>query len=234
LLCKSLRVNGNNINGSMPVGLGVGAPLVVSYPTAVEVSAGVLLFIPFQINNPNQVCEVYLQVEGANNYWNTKLNLDPSSGQPYFQILIPKFVREGNFDLVFSIADCQGNVSPVYSTRTVVSPVADCNTAISGSVGITVRAFDMGDTPGLAGFNYQMYSIRDRLDIRYNGEWVASTGQLFNNNVIIPDCNTNDGFVSGTGTLSFQYSPRVSRFVEVYVSGCFSGTAWDVWAICPE
>jgi hypothetical protein len=234
LLCKALRLLGNNKDGNMPSGVGSGAPIVVSYPQAVEVSAGVLLFIPYQVLDTNQICNIYLQVAGADNYWETKLTLDPTTRQPYFKILIPKFVREGEFDLVFSVADCNGNVSKLYSTNTTVSPIADCGTGISGSVGITVRAFDLGDKAGIAKFMYEMYSIPDRLDIRYNGQWVASTGQLFDNSVTIPNCNGNgDGFVSDDGILSFPYDPRINRFVEVYVSGCNAGTEWDVDPMCP-
>lgn len=235
LLCKALRLNGNNIEGDIPFSVGAGAPVVVSHPQAVEVSAGVLLFIPYQVSDTNRVCNIYLQVAGADNYWETTLTQDPSSRQPFFQILIPKFVRQGNFDLVFSIADCSGNVSRLYTTNTIVSPLADCNTSISGSVGITVRAFDLGEKAGKAGFLYEMYNIPDRLDIRYNGKWVASTGNLFDERVLIPNCGSGaNGFVSGRGELVFDYDPNVSRFVEVYVSGCYSGTAWVVEPICPN
>jgi hypothetical protein len=235
LLCKSLRVNGQNKDGSMPVGVGSGSPIVISYPQAVEISAGVLLFIPYRVNDTSRVCQVYLQVEGADNYWETKLTLDPTSRQPYFKILIPRFVRDGDFNLVFSVGDCKGNVSRLYSTKTIVSPLADCNTSISGTVGITVRAFDLGDKQGRAGFAYEMYSIPDRLDIRYAGKWVASTGKLFDDKIVIPDCgNKSEGFVSGKGGLTFDYDPKLSRFVEVYISGCNTGTEWNVKPACPK
>lgn len=234
ILCKALRLLGNNKDGNMPSGVGSGAPIVLSYPQAVEVSAGVLLFIPYQVQDTSQICSLYLQIAGADNYWETKLTLDPTTRQPYFQILIPKFVREGEFDLVFSVADCSGNISKLYSTKTTVSPIADCGITIEGEVGITVRAFDMGDKAGIAKFLYEMYSIEDRLDVRYNGKWVASTGHLFDDSVVIPNCDDNgDGFVSGDGELSFNYDPRINRFVEVYVSGCNLGTEWKVTPVCP-
>ena len=235
LLCKSLRLNGENIDGDMPFGTGIGSPIVVNHPHAVEVSAGVLLFIPYEVSDTNDVCKVYLQVEEANNYWETRLTLDPSSRKPYFQILIPKFVQAGNFDFVFSISDCDGNVSSLYRTRTIVSPLADCNLKIRGEFGITVRAFDLGDIAGRAGFTYEMFTIPDRLDIRYNGEWVASTGDLFDESVFIPNCQgTANGFVSGMDDLTFNYDPKISRFVEVYISGCNTGTEWEVEPICPD
>jgi hypothetical protein len=235
LLCKSLRLLGNNKDGKMPSGKGASNSLIVSYPRAVEISAGVLLFIPYRVNNVNNVCKIYLQVAGADNYWETKLTLDPTSKQPYFQILIPRFIKQGRFDFVYSLEDCSGNISPSYNTRTVVSPLSDCNTSISGSVGITVRTFDLGDKAGKAGFIYDMYTIPDRLDIRYDGKWVASTGKIFDDKVIIPDCSGNsDGFVSGVGVLGIDYDPSKSRIVEVYISGCNDGTKWDVTPRCPQ
>lgn len=232
LLCKSLRLNGTNFEGAMPSNIGSGSPVVVSHPLAVEVSAGVLLFIPYQVSDTNNVCQIYLQVDGADNYWEAALTIDPTSHQPYFQILIPKFVLEGEFDFVFSLGDCNGNVSSVYSTQTTVSPLADCDIVISGSVGITVRSFDLGDKQGLVRMNYEMYTIKDRLDIRYNGKWVASTGTMLSNQVILPNCSL-DGFVSGTNYLEFKYDPKINRFVEVYITGCDEDTAWDVWPTCP-
>jgi hypothetical protein len=234
LLCKSLRLIGNNKDGVMPISVGTGLPITVSSPTTVEISAGVLLFLPYTVSDTSKVCKIYLQIEGAGNYWETKLVTDPNSKKPYFSILIPKFVRDGDFNIIFSVGDCSGNVSRKYSTKTIVSPLADCNTSISGAYGITVRAFDLGDKAGTVGFAYDMYSIPDRLDIRYNGQWVASTGVKFDNKTVIPNCgNGSNGFVSGSGKLSMNYDPKISRFVEVYISGCNTGTQWDVEPICP-
>jgi hypothetical protein len=234
LLCKSLRLVGNNKDGAMPISIGTGSTVTVSNPTTVEISAGVLLFLPYTVSDTSKVCKIYLQIEGANNYWETKLVVDPASKKPYFSILIPKFVRDGDFNIIFSIGDCGGNVSRKYSTKTIVSPIADCNTSIKGNYGITVRSFDLGDKAGVVGFAYNMYSIPDRLDIRYGGQWVASTGIKFNATTVIPNCGSgSNGFVSGTGKLTFDYNPKTSRFVEVYISGCNAGTAWDVMPMCP-
>ncbi|MBR9923329.1 MAG: hypothetical protein GYB31_21055 [Bacteroidetes bacterium] len=235
LICKALRINGINIEGDMPIGNAGSGSITATYPTAVEVSAGVLLYIPYQLSDLDNICNLYIQVEGADNYWETQLTLDPTSQQPYFEILIPRFVQEGAFNFQFSIEDCDGNITPAYYTLTTVSPIADCETGISGSVGITVRSFVLGEKAGTVTVGYDMYDIPDRLDLRYNGEWIESTGTLFSPNVVIPDCNGNpDGFVSGVSALTFQYDPKVSTSLEVYVSGCNQGTLWDIWVDCPE
>lgn len=233
LLCKSLRLIGNNHNGAMPVGIGTGFPITVSTPTAIEISSGVLLLLPYTVSDPSKICKIYLQVEGADNYWETKLVLAPVSKRPYFSILIPKFVHNGTFNFIFSLADCNGNLSRTYSTKTIVSPVSDCTTSIEGAYGITIRAFDLGNKAGSVCFAYDMFQIPDRLDIRYNGKWVASTGRLLDNTIVIPDCNISGGFVSGTGKLCFNYDPNISRFAEVYISGCNVGTAWELRPNCP-
>jgi hypothetical protein len=98
-----------------------------------------------------------------------------------------------------------------------------------------VRSFELGDNAGVACFSYDMYTVKDRLDIRYNGKWIASTGNLFDEKTVLPDCDgSSDGFVSGKGTLCFEYDPNVSRTVEVYISGCNSGTEWQVNSTCPK
>lgn len=234
LLCQSLRMAGINRDGEMPVGAS-GTTVLVSHPDAIEISAGILLYLPFTLTDPDLVCQLYIQVEGADNYWETLLTKDPTSGQPFFEILIPRFVREGQFEFVFSVEDCNGNISPAYFTQTTVKPTANCDENISGAVGITVRVFDMGDESGIARVQYEMYDIKDRLDLKYDGEWIASTGDLFNENVVIPDCSgSQNGFVSGAGELSFSYDPDISRYLEVYVSGCLDGTLWDLFVVCPE
>ncbi len=235
ILCKSLRLLGNNIDGEMPSGTS-GSSVFINTPSAVEISAGVLLFIPYEVSDINNICKVYMQVDGANNYWETDLTLEPISGKPFIEILIPKFVQDGDFDLVFSVGDCDGNISNVDRTQTIVSPLGDCGIEITGSVGLTVRAFDLGDKAGEVSISYNMYTIRDRLDIRYNGKWLDSTGETLTGNEPPPPCVGGSviGETCCTGVLVFDYDPKISRFVEVYVTGCDSSTRWDVIANCPE
>ena len=235
LLCKSLRLKGNNYDGDIPFGNNFGQSLQIGFPERIEISAGVLLILPFNVSNINEICKIYLQIEGADNYWDAQIETDPASGNPFLEILIPRFVEKGSFEFNFSLEDCNGNLSGIYNTITEINEIANCDTQLSGTVGITIRTFDLGDKKGVASFFYQMYTIKDRLDIRYNGEWVASTGDLFNKNVRIPDCdNKTNGFVSGEGVLDLNYDPNLSKIVELYISGCNSGTQWDIVVACPN
>lgn len=219
----------------MPTGNINAGPVILEIPKAVQISAGVLLLIPYSVKDTNDICKVFLTIKGADNYWDAKFLKDPTSKKPYFSILIPKFVVEGNFDFEYSFANCSGTVTRVFSTSVEVAPVEKCGISFSGTVGITIRSVDFGDKAGIVTIKYNMYSITDRLDISYNGFWVASTGNLFDQNTIIPNCSGDkNGFVSGHGQVQFYYDPKKSRTADIYISGCESGTKWDIEIKCPE
>lgn len=232
LLNRALRIDGKLEEGSMPSATGNGNLLIVNYPNAVEVSAGVYLYIPFSTNNNANICKLYLQVADADSYWDVRLKIDSSSNDPYIEVFIPNFVQDGDFNLRFAIGDCNGNISGVVIVNTVVTPPLGCGGSSSGSVGITVNHYRLGDNSGLVTVTYDMYSIKDRIDIRYNNQWIASSGTVLGSNAIGPNCSL-DGFVSGTHTIQFNYNPSNGRDVYIYVTGCDSGTAWDVTVDCP-
>ena len=232
MLNRALRVGNAQLHeGAMPAS--TGTLYVNSYPVAVEVSAGVLLFLPYSTNQNNSICKVYFQIEGAASYWEAPVQKDSVSGQPFIAVTIPNFIKEGDWNITFSVDDCKGNISRFVSTQVVISPSVGCGASISGSLGITVRVFDLGEKAGNVQVSYEMYSVPDRLDLRYAGKWIQSTGTLLSNNSQAPNCALSNGFVSGGSTFSFAYDPKKSRTLEVYVSGCYSGTAWDVYVQCP-
>ena len=63
-----------------------------------------------------------------------------------------------------------------------------------------------------------MYTIPDRMIVKYNGVEVASTG----------------GNVSGGGTLSFYFDGKPPYDYEVTVIGDDLGTAWYYTGYCPQ
>lgn len=69
---------------------------------------------------------------------------------------------------------------------------------------------DLGATAGWVRFTYNMYTIKDKIDVYYDGDLVATTGD----------------YVSGTGTIWFWYDgPQNGPDVcEVQVDGPSSGT----------
>ncbi len=149
------------------------------------------------------------------------------------RILIPNFVRNGDYKLNFAVGDCSGNISNIANTAVSVTDPLGCGANFSGNVGITALVANLGNKSGTAFITYDMYSIPDRLDIRYNGQWVASTGTPLTPTGY-PNCGISpNGFVSGSSSVSFSYDPSKSRLVEIYVSGCNSGTAWKINVVCP-
>lgn len=232
LVNHALRLKGKLIEGNIPAPTGTNAPIIVGYPSAVQVSAGVVLFIPYQISNPQQACKLYLQVEGSKSYWDAQIVTDSFTNGTYLEILIPNFVQNGNFNLRYAVADCSGNVSTYVSTNTIVTPPLGCGDVAEGSVGITVLHFTLGNKSGAVRVNYDMYTIPDRLDVRYNNVWIGSTGTMLNNAAQGPQCGL-DGFVSSNNNFTFNYNPSNGKDLSVYVSGCNSGTAWTVSVDCP-
>ena len=233
LVNHALRMKGKLIEGNMPASTGANAPVITGYPSAVQVSAGVVLFIPYQISSSTNACKIYLQVDGASSYWDAQIVIDSNAGTPYLEIFIPNFVQDGNFSLKYAIADCNGNVGTYVSTNTIVTPPLQCSGTATGSVGVTVNHFNLGDKAGTVVIDYDMYTIPDRMDVRYNNQWIGSTGTNLSSAAVGPNCNIG-GQVSNTGTYSFPYDPSHGRDLFVYVTGCDAGTAWSVTVNCPQ
>jgi hypothetical protein len=233
MINKSLAIGsgGKLYDGQMPRATG-GTVAITDNPEAVQVSAGVLLYFNYNTNSNATLCKLYLQIEGSDSYWAAPIEADPVTLIPYVRILIPNFVRDGDYTITFAVEDCSGNISNLVNTDLLVTAPLGCGASFSGSVGITALVANLGSTSGVATINYEMYSIKDRIDIRYNGQWIGSSGTLLTPTGY-PNCGLSpDGFVSGNGVVQFNYSAS-NPIVEIYVSGCQSGTAWDIDIQCP-
>jgi hypothetical protein len=127
---------------------------------------------------------------------------------------------------------------PTHTVCVTVSAPKTCGQFVSGAEGLTFTNLTLGNVAGTASINYDTYSIPDRLDIYYNGNWVAGTGT--DPGPVPPQKNcsdvvSGDGFYGKMGTLSFAYDPAISKEVTVVVSGCLgSSTAWDYTVECPQ
>jgi hypothetical protein len=90
----------------------------------------------------------------------------------------------------------------------------------SGGAGVTETVHNLGSTPGQVNVNYQMFGVPDMMEIFYDGVLVATTG----------------GFVSNTGTLTFNYpgpgGGKPARCM-IRMTGSSSGTAWNYTMNCP-
>ena len=234
MLNKAMVVGsgGKLYDGPMPAANG-GIIAITDRPLAVQVSAGVLLYFNYNTNNNDSLCTFYVQIDSSDSYWAAPVEFDTLAQRPYVRILIPNFVRNGDYKLVFAVGDCAGNISSLTNTAVSVTDPLGCGASFSGNVGITALVANLGGNAGTASISYDMYSIPDRLDIRYNGQWVASTGTPLTPTGY-PNCAISpNGFVSGSNTITFNYDPGKSKIVEIYVSGCNSGTAWQIEVDCP-
>ena len=247
-LNNAFIITGELRSGSLPEALNSSQISITTSVPSASITNDNFLFLPFGFDVDNTIQGIYLQAEGASNYWDVPVQLtNPGDTSYALAIGIPANVQEGEFVLSYRIYDDQNNVSELRSINTsIVSAQTGCNGGqgiprVEGQDGITVKTFDFGDTAGTVNISYFMYNLKDRMDIRYNNQWVASTSpQLLGEGQAPPsrtcsEASEADGFVSGGGTFSIPYDPTVSRTMSIYVSGCLnSGTLWYFDIVCPD
>lgn len=238
-LNDALVIFGDPNSGSLPGSLNPELiNITVAVPSAVITNDN-FLFLPFAFDAVDDLAGIYLQVDGAQNYWDAPIEIpDAETSSFAIAIGIPSHVEEGDFKVAYKIYDDEGNVSDRRSIEvSIIASEDQCandgQITIEGDDGITVRSFDMGDTPGTVEIFYYMYTQKDRMDIRYDNKWVASTSpNLLLDGEAPPykrcdEATANEGFVSGGGTLFIDYDPSISRELNIYLSGCLEGgTLW--------
>ena len=182
-----------------------------------------------------------MQVQGASFYWDIPGgNSNPVSGQVQLPIYIPGNVLDGTFTLLYCIYDDNGLVSNVLSTQITIAPPQSCPGSESGSDGLTIFEYDLGETAGEVTINYETFTVPDRIDVEYKGQWIDGTGSSFGSSQFPPqlDCNNAtaaDGFVGQSGTFTVNHTPGSDNNIKIYVSGCIGGgTAWNIQVSCPQ
>ncbi len=251
---RSLGISGSNVFGPIPTSTPNSGINIVTSASSASVTNGNSLFVPyvFTINTSTQISGIYLQIVGADNYWNIPITISSSSGSYYSYVLdipIPTNILNGNFSIIYYLYDSKGGISvPIRMNAGIVSTVDYCGSngtqnlsQVSGSDGITVRSYNFGDTAGWIYIDYNTYSVPDRLDVKYNGDWVASTGNVLKNNETPPiklcsQVTSGDGFLGTSNTFKIYYDPKKGRRIDIYASGCLqSSTAWDFRVrACPQ
>ncbi|GAB3015517.1 hypothetical protein GCM10027284_38270 [Cyclobacterium sediminis] len=246
-LNKELIINGELQGGNMPSAKNPDQIRINIFVSSALITNDNYLFLPFSFDSNEQLKGIYIEVEGAQGHWDAPANLDPDENSFAVAIGIPNYIQKGDFVVSYRIYDQNNNVSEKKSINvSIVDSENRCGSGqsfprVSGSDGITVKTYDMGDFPGIVNISYYMYTRKDRMDIRYNGEWVASTGpDLLESGKAPPyklcnEATAADGFVSGGGSFSIPYDPAISREISIYVSGCLQGgTAWYFDVSCPS
>ncbi len=241
-LSQYLEIEGTFQQGDLPEGSLNANIVITNFQTSASVSNGSLLFIPFTFSSQQEIVAIYLQVIGAGSYWRIPVTRSTTGGNYVFGVGIPEAVLQGTFNFHYSIEGENGIISSPVTLQTNVTSLAvacenDQPYTESGSDGLTVRRITLGNTAGQVALSYQMYTLPDRLDILYNGRWVASTAETpLGINDLPPSSVCHDGtegYVPGSGTLFFDFDPSESKEFVIYMSGCFGGTAWDLFLDCP-
>lgn len=236
-LSRALKVeNGSNHQGSAPAQTTISNLLITKFQPTALITADNYLFIPFIGQTSEAVNGVYFQVVGADNYWvvNTSLNADKSQ---VIRIEIPANVLNGDFEVLYGLKGVNGGIGkPINLKAEVISPIEYCSNGrspqlIEGEDGLVCYSFDFGDKVGWITIDYETYSIPDRIDVRYNKEWVASTGKFLSGNPPTKLCSSvtnGDGFVGDRGSFRVYYDAKISKKLDIYVSGCLDGgTQWE-------
>jgi hypothetical protein len=247
-LSRALLIkNGINHRGSIPtVELSYDLTITNSQTSAL-ITPDNFLFVPFIYESTPDANGVYLQIEGADNYWEIPIRAE-NIGNKIAEVLsigVPENVIDGSFYLNYTIFGKTGKTGNIKSLRTTVELPEDyCSDGssfpqVEGSDGIAVKSYIFGDEPGFISIEFDTYSVPDRVDIRYGNEWIRSTGQLLSNADPVPpikecsDVTADDGFLGQQGVFNIFYDPkkfgdaRTGKKIDVYVSGCLDGgTAW--------
>ncbi|MGB8190800.1 MAG: hypothetical protein WCF67_02720, partial [Chitinophagaceae bacterium] len=227
---------GVNKNGNAPVETTATDLIISKFQPSAELSADNYLFIPFSLSARENIKGVYLQVDGADNFWEIPVKLEQTSAH-VLNIGIPENILNGDFTLFYRLIGVAGGVGKAVPLETsIVSSIDYCangssSGAVEGKDGITVKSYSLGEQAGWVSITYDTYSVPDRIDIRYGNEWIRSTGKLLAGNVPPAKlCNavtSGDGFVGTSSVFNFFYEPKKSKKLDIYVSGCLDGgTAW--------
>lgn len=240
---RALRIDGTNAKGTIPSNPLSSFRILQAQRSALA-TQGASLYIPFTFTSTEKVAGVYLQVEGADNYWTVPVKAKQNTGQSHvFEVNLPRNILNGQTQFNYAAYNTSNRTTNVVSTSTEIASGQEvCNSETpyseSGSQGLTVRKLVLGDTPGTITIEYEMYTLPDRLDIKYNDQWVASTASTPLAADGSPPASVcfdgAPGYVPGNGTLSFQYDPKNSKEVLIYMYGCFGQTRWDISVNCPE
>lgn len=238
--CRALQIQGENKGGNLPEQRATGFQITNAQSSALA-AQGANLYIPFTFTATEAIQGIYLQVENADNYWDIPVKGQVNSGSYVFTVGIPRNVLAGKSKMKYNAYNAKRQTTNTITMDTEIALTRDaCSENLyreSGSQGLTVRRLKLGDKAGEVLISYEMYSLPDRLDIQYNGEWVASTSpKILGKEETPPPSVCFDGtigYVSNRGVLKVNYDPAKSKEIVIYMSGCFGATAWDISVQCP-
>jgi len=246
-LNRALQLKGHFEEGPFPTQT-VNSPVqihIVATRDTIEIGDETKAFIPVSIPDQGflKLCGMYMKVAGASGYWKVATVNDSVSSDYFVEVTIPKLVRSGTIRITVCSQLCFNNQSIVTDTASIilnVRPPLPCGSAINGQAGLYIRKFDLGAKKGKVKFQFLTGTIGDRLDVKYDGNYVLSTCESVPGKGKYPKCSDPAScfIITGEHTQTFQidYDPEKSRFIEVYVMGyCdLPQTIWELKVGCPE
>lgn len=246
---RSLLINGSNIVGNPDFSKNSTDLRITSYQNRASISGDNFLFIPFSFSNNIQFNQFYFYLEDADNYWTIKVDsLNINKNNYVLKIGIPENVGEGEVTILYGLMDEEGITSEPTALQTIITlPEIYCDKdgapkLVEGNDGITVKTYNLGSSPGWITFEYNTLVEPDRIDVRYNKQWIRSTGTMLNETQDTPptgdceDVTIDEGFIGTNGykQFTFFYKPSISDKLDIYVSGCLNGTTiWRYKLYCP-
>ncbi|HYG40361.1 MAG TPA: hypothetical protein VD908_17150 [Cytophagales bacterium] len=216
------------------------APVVSHFDKSVSYNAGSKIYIPVDVAALSEIDGVYIQVEGASQYFDVPINTTTSNGTVSVPFTLPSEVEEGTFVLILKFYDSDKNISLSTEVIITVTKPSKCGvTKVSGGEGLTSNLFEVPNTVGQIKISYDTYNVKDKIDVFQNGTWIGGTGQITERNTLrkAADCivaTESKGYVGKESEFLFNYNPDYGTNIEVVVSGCEDGgTKWEYTFSCP-
>ena len=237
---KVLNIIGTNIKGTIPKNTACTFNINY-YQSSAVTTQNASLYIPLSFTSAVPIKGVYLQVVGADNYWDIPITSQQNAGNNYIiDVYVPNNILSGNTRINIVAYGANGcTTNQITMTAQITQSVEICGLGtINGNAGLTVKRLILGDIAGKVSVNYQMYTLPDRMDIKYAGKWVATTDKtVLPDNGIPPSSVCFDGtagYVAGGNTLTFDYDPKKGKEILIYMNGCFGQTEWNFSVSCPK
>lgn len=232
-------VNSPDLPTSSPI---AEAPTVTNIDTNISYSSGSNIVLPADLYSPlkTNIKGVYVQVKGADTYYNVAINSNINNGLISLPIGLPSAVGAGNLVLILKFYDNNGKVSSIIEINVTVTIADNCGkTKVSGGQGLTSNLFKLPDTSGKIKISYETYTVKDKIDVFQNGVWIGGTGSFTERATLRRALNCSVatealGYVGKKSEFLFDYNPALGKEIEVVVSGCeLGGTKWEYEFSCP-
>lgn len=179
-----------NRNGQAPKSMEAPNLRITNSQSTALITSDNFLFLPFIYNSNDEIEGIYLQIEGADNYWEipfTPQNIGQNTAE-VLSIGIPANVIDGEFFINYQLFDETGSTgNNRILTTTIELPQDYCADGrpfprVEGTDGVFNQSYSFGEKAGFISIQFNTFSIPDRLDVRYNNEWIRSTGELLSGN----------------------------------------------------